>query len=139
MGIVDTKLFKIINEHKIKNIYKQHTGISCKLKYGIPVKDVSIKSISWKVRICRASSFPNAIHFIGVVSNRTSELDKSPFSPSRLLKDSYGIPGNAKGIYHAAKASENQVTRNTYGNFISDRTVPISQINHGYKLGDWVT
>merc|ERR1712228_331655 len=120
--IVDTKYFEIINEHKIKSI-KNHEGMSCKLKYGIAVKDKSIKSISWKVKICKASSFPNAIHFIGVVSNRTVQFDKSPFSRERKLKDSYGISGNSHSIYRPHFRGIDNINNNY----------------PGYQLNKWIT
>merc|ERR1712228_753850 len=116
--ILDFYFLKI--EQKIKSI-KNHEGMSCKLKYGIAVKDKSIKSISWKVKICKATSFPNAIHFIGVVSNRTVQFDKSPFSRERKLKDSYGISGNSNSIYRP--------------HFRGD----INNNYPGYQLNKWIT
>merc|ERR1712039_202733 len=104
---------------------------------GIPIKDAMLKSISWKVRLCKAKSFPNAIHFIGVVSNRTKEFDTMPFSPDRTLEDSYGISGSVCGVYHAVYAAMNPIKKRTYGNMV-DRD-PLSEKYEGFALGSWIT
>ena len=133
------KEFELLSNHKIKvkgtqTFYTQLTQkvSSARLCYGISLDKAEYKgitSISWKVKI-NVFNFPNAMHFIGVVSNRTTNFDgTNPFCPRNLLIDSYGISGNAKSIYHADKSPKD----NMYGLMIDDKKYP------GYKQGNWIT
>ena len=121
---------EILSNHKIKVEDAHET--SARLRYGISLDKSQyqgIKSISWKVKNM-VSNFPNAMHFIGVVSNRTNEFTgKNPFCPRNLLIDAYGISGNTESIYHAEKSPDD----NIYGLMISDGKYP------GYEQGHWIS
>ena len=134
---------EIINPHKIKMVRGPqgytHTaavgdwGSTAKLKYGISAKALisqGVKSISWKVKITAAHSYPNTFYFIGVVSNRTTEFATSAFSNrgiQEILKDAFGISGTSGSMYDPRKPDSN------YANSKSDDEY------YAWKAGSWVT
>ena len=122
---------EIISDHKIKfpKITGQRLYMAARLCYGISLDksvNADIESISWKVKFTTKKEntfWVNCMPFIGVVSNRTTDFDTSPYSGGgqKILKDAYGV-GASKGSVYKGK-----------GYFVYDGNYS------GFPKRDWVT